>query len=102
MILHMVMLEPDGADAMPRIMQAMAILDRLPAQINGLIDFRHGPNRDFEEKSQRYPYGFLCTFADKPALDAYAANPDHQRAGAILVAACKNGAKGIFVVDLEV
>lgn len=101
MLYHLVMLEPKGPDAMPRIEQAMAILATLPAQLSGFMEFRHGPNRDFEQKSERYPYGFLCTFTDKAALDAYAANPDHQRAGAMLVASCKNGADGIFVVDLE-
>lgn len=102
MLLHMVMLEPDGDSAMDTIRDALAILETLPAQVDGLTDFSHGPNRDFEHKSQRYPYGFLCTFTDKAALDAYTANPDHQRAGAMLVASCKNGADGIFVVDLEV
>lgn len=102
MIHHMVMLEPDGPGAMPAIEQAMAILEVLAPDLPGLVAFSHGPNRDFERKSQRYPYGFLCTFTDKAALDAYAANPDHQRAGGMLVASCKNGADGIFVVDLEV
>lgn len=102
MLHHLVLLEPDSPAAMDAIHDAMAILATLPAQFPGLIGFSHGPNRDFEHKSQRYPYGFLCTFADKAALDAYAANPDHRRAGAMLVAACKNGADGIFVVDLEV
>ncbi|UWQ95432.1 Dabb family protein [Rhodobacteraceae bacterium M385] len=102
MLYHLVMLEPDGPGAMPQIEQAMAILNTLSAQLSGFTEFRHGPNRDFEQKSERYPYGFLCTFTDKAALDAYTANPDHQRAGAMLVASCKNGADGIFVVDLEV
>lgn len=100
MLYHLVMLEPDGP--MDDILAAMQILETLPAKLDGLIEFRHGPNRDFEQKSERYPYGFLCTFTDKAALDAYATNPDHQRAGGMLVASCKNGADGIFVVDLEV
>lgn len=102
MILHMVMLEPEGDAAMGTILEAMDILETLSPQLAGLIDFRHGPNRDFEQKSQNYPYGFQCTFTDKAALDAYAAHPTHQRAGGMLVASCKNGADGIFVVDLEV
>lgn len=102
MLYHLVMLEPEGDGAMDTIRDAMAILEALPAQIEGFTEFRHGPNRDFEQKSERYPYGFLCTFTDNAALDAYVANPDHQRAGGMLVASCKNGADGIFVVDLEV
>ncbi len=102
MLYHLVMLEPAGDDVMGAITEAMAILDTLPAKLPGLTSFRHGPNRDFEAKSQRYPYGFLCIFEDKAALDAYSADPDHQRAGGMLVASCRNGPDGIFVVDLEV
>ncbi|QXT40319.1 Dabb family protein [Gymnodinialimonas ceratoperidinii] len=101
MLYHMVMLEPANDGAMSQIDAAMAILETLPEAHPGFTAFSHGPNRDFERKSERYPYGFLCTFTDKAALDAYAADPDHQRAGALLVRACKNGAAGIFVVDLE-
>lgn len=100
MLFHLVMLEPAGS--MDDILTAMEILETLPDQIEGFTDFRHGPNRDFERKSKEYTYGFLCTFTDKAALDVYAAHPDHQRAGGMLVASCKNGADGIFVVDLEV
>ncbi|ABD56842.1 Dabb family protein [Jannaschia sp. CCS1] len=102
MLYHLVMLEPEGEGAMDRIMEAMAILDGLAPELPGLTEFRHGPNRDFEQKSERYPYGFLCTFTDKAALDAYAVHPTHQRAGGMLVASCRNGADGILVVDLEV
>lgn len=100
MLYHLVMLEP--ASEMDDIMAAMEILETLPGQIEGLMGFRHGPNRDFEQKSERYPYGFLCTFENKAALDTYAADPTHQRAGGLLVGACKGGVDGIFVVDLEV
>ena len=81
------------------------VMDDLAAvgeKIPGMTGFQHGPNRDFEAKSQDYPYGFICTFTDEAALDAYAADPDHQRAGGMLVANCQGGADGIFVVDLEV
>lgn len=99
MLYHLVMLEPEGP--MDDILAAMEILETLPAQIDGFTEFRHGPNRDFEKKSEKYNYGFLCAFSDKAALDAYVVHPDHQRAGGMLVASCKNGADGIFVVDLE-
>lgn len=102
MLHHVVMLEPDGEGAMDRIAEAVAILETLPGKIPGFREFHHGPNRDFEGKSQRYPYGLICVFADKAALDAYAADAEHRRAGGLLVAACKGGAEGILVVDLEV
>lgn len=102
MLLHVVMMEADADGAADRIAEAVAILETLPGKIAGFAGFRHGVNRDFEGKSQTYPYGFVCTFDDKAALDAYAADPDHMRAGGMLVASCTRGADGIFVVDLDV
>jgi len=102
MLKHIVLMEPKDDASLQQIIAAMDILATLPGKIEGVIDFAHGPNLDFEAKSQRYPYGFVLTFADKPANDAYTADPDHKRAGAMLVAACKGGAEGIFVADLEV
>jgi len=102
MLKHIVLLEPQDAAAMAQIAEAMEILSALPEKTSGVLDFAHGENLDFENKSGRYSYGFVLTFADKAANDAYAADPDHQRAGAMLVAACKGGADGIFVADLKV
>jgi hypothetical protein len=101
MIQHIVLLDPAEDPGLTRIAEAMHILATLPGRVHGFIDFQHGPNRDFEGKSQRYPYGFVCSFTDRAALDAYSADADHQRAGAMLVAAC-GGAANIFVADLEV
>ncbi|WP_224816226.1 Dabb family protein [Hasllibacter sp. MH4015] len=102
MLLHIVLLDPADDAGLTRIKSTMADLAAVAEKLPGLTRFDHGPNRDFEGKSQRYPYGFCCTFTDRAALEAYAADPDHQAAGAQLVASCKGGANGIFVADLEV
>lgn len=102
MLKHIVLLDPTDDAALDRIVAAMDILATLPGQIPGVLDFTHGPNLDFEGKSGRYAYGFVLSFADKAANDAYIVHPDHRRAGAILVASCKGGAEGIFVADLAV
>ena len=101
MIQHIVLLDPVADPGLDAIAGAMAILAGLPRRLPGFVAFEHGPNRDFEAKSQRYPYGFVCRFQDRAALDAYGADPEHRRAGAMLVAAC-GGADNIFVADLEV
>jgi hypothetical protein len=102
MLKHIVLMDATDDAALDQIVAAMDILAALPGQIPGVLDFNHGPNLDFEGKSDRYAYGFVLSFADKAANDAYVVHPDHQRAGAILVASCKGGADGIFVADLEV
>ncbi len=102
MLIHTVLLEPASDTAQAAFDEAMAILEQVASNLPGMIAFHHGPNRDFEKKSQAYPYGFTCMFEDQAALEAYAADPEHQRAGGMLVANCRNGADGIFVSDLEV
>lgn len=102
MLIHTVLLSPASDTAQAAFDEAMEILVDVAARLPGMIAFHHGPNRDYERKSQAYTHGFTCHFADKSALEAYAADPDHQRAGAMLVANCAGGADGIFVSDLEV
>lgn len=101
-IQHIVLLhlKPDTpADELVDVMESLA---KLGADIPGFLSFQHGPNRDFEQKSQDYPYGFVCTFADRVALQSYAENPIHKRLGAALVAMCVGGGDGIWVADIEV
>ncbi|MCP4820143.1 MAG: Dabb family protein [Shimia sp.] len=77
-------------------------LSELVEGLEGCANFSAGPNRDFEGKSQDYPYGFMFDAADAEALKAYACHPQHIALGARLVAMCKGGAKGIVVYDLEI
>ncbi len=77
-------------------------LRALVGEIDGFTGFRNGPNIDAEGKSPDHPYGFICTFEDRAALDCYAADPRHRALGARLVALCSGGAEGIVVYDLEV
>jgi hypothetical protein len=76
-------------------------LNKLCLRLEGASDFRAGPNRDFEGKSQGFDHGFTIDFTDKPALQTYAEHPEHVALGARLVAQCENGAAGIVVFDLE-
>ena len=102
MIQHIVMLAL-ADDVQPAVLQdVMTGLAELRPNIPGFESFVHGPNLDFEEKSQDYPYGFVCTFADKGALQLYADHPDHKLLGARLVAMCQHGGDGIWVADIEV
>jgi len=101
-IRHVVMLSLRDDASAAELAEVMARLGALGATLDGLEGFAHGPNRDFERKSQGYPYGFICTFKDADALKAYADNPVHQALGARLVAMCNGGGDGIMVMDIEV
>lgn len=101
-IQHIVMLNlrADAAgDELADIMSGLAVLR---SSVPGFVAFQHGPNYDLEQKSQHYSYGFICSFADKHALQSYAENPHHQALGARLVALCNGGADGIWVADIAV
>lgn len=101
MIRHIVMLELAAdaqADELAAVMDGLAALS---SDIPGWIGFAHGPNRDFEGKSARYPYGFTCDFTDADALHRYAGDARHQALGARLVGLCEGGAAGIMVIDLD-
>ncbi len=101
MIRHIVLLAlPDDHDA-GELAQIMDRLAALVGHLPGFIGFDHGPNRDFEDKSAQYPYGFIGTFTDTEALNTYAGDARHSALGARLVALCNGGADGIMVIDLE-
>lgn len=84
----------DLGDVIERLGSLLAIVD-------GMVDFRAGPNRDYESKSARYSYGFICTFRDREAHLAYECHPVHAAAGRDLVGLCTGGYEGITVFDLE-
>lgn len=69
--------------------------------LEGVSQFAHGPNRDFEKLSQDYDAGFVIHFRDAAALQAYAQHPTHQALGKRLVSLCEGGTAGLIVFDLE-
>ena len=71
------------------------------AEVAGMLEFRDGPNRDYENKTARFGHGFVITFRDRAAHLAYDGHPQHKNAGARLVALCQGGYDGIMVYDLE-
>jgi hypothetical protein len=100
-ILHSVYLRlSDGAEK-AELLDIMSGLEALRFKLDGMTDFRHGPNHDFEGKSTEYSYGFLAEFVSTEALKTYADDAEHAALGARLVALCDGGATGIIVFDLE-
>jgi hypothetical protein len=82
--------------------QVFEHLAALCQPMTGFIDFEHGPNRDFEMKSQAYSDGFVIRFESPAALEHYAKHPTHIKLGQRLSDLCVGGGDGIIVFDLEV
>lgn len=71
-------------------------------QIDGMISFHAGPNRDFEAKTPDYTDGFVIHFVNRAAHLAYDGHPLHRAAAARLIDLCVAGYAGITVFDLQV
>jgi hypothetical protein len=102
MILHIVLVKfrSDVTAAQRAALYAdlAALKDRLP----GMTGFAAGPNVSVEGIGRGYGNGFVVTFADTAARDAYLADEEHAAVGARLVAATEGGVDGLLVVDLDV
>ncbi|MEM6372541.1 MAG: Dabb family protein [Pseudomonadota bacterium] len=102
MIRHCVMLRLCEEAELADLDRIMRELGDLVASMDGCANFCAGPNRDFENKSPDFPFGFTLDATDATALSRYAADPGHRALGAQLVALCEGGGQGIIVYDLEV
>ena len=77
MLLHVVLIKPkpDVEDeAVDRLSQVLA---GLPRQIPGIVGYHWGANVSPEGIGRGYEYGFVMTFEDAAARDAYLPHPEH-------------------------
>lgn len=78
--------------------QLAALKDIIPGQIAD----HYGPSASPEGMERGFTDGFIMDFKDAEARDAYLVHPEHKKAGAALAGACKDGANGILVFDLNI
>ncbi|MEP9389328.1 Dabb family protein [Mesorhizobium sp. KR9-304] len=78
-----------------------AELDALSNVVDGMGEMRFGANVSPEPFARGFTDGFTIDFRDAAARDAYLVHPDHQKAGARLVAAIDGGTERLFVFDIE-
>jgi hypothetical protein len=101
MLLHCVFCAIQSDADQAELQSVMDELAALQSEVEGMLEFRHGVNRDYEQKSPRHGHGFVITFRDRDAHLAYDGHPRHKAAGARLVVLCQDGHEGIVVYDLE-
>lgn len=101
MIRHCVFLRLKPKADSAKLDKIMLDLEDLVRRLDGCSEFRAGPNRDYENKTPDYPYGFTLDAENAEALAAYAVNPEHQGLGTRLVDLCEGGGAGITVFDID-
>ena len=75
----------------------------LKAVVPGYLAVHVGANVSPETGMDKgYSEGFIIDFGSPAARDAYLVHPDHEKAGARIVAAAVGGVTGILVYDIEV
>jgi len=78
-------------------------LNGLRDHLDGILDFRSGPNVSPETALVRgFNDGFWVDFRDAAARDAYLADDKHRDVGGRLVALAEGGLDGIAVADFAV
>ena len=97
MILHVVLIKPNPAADPPAIEELRDFLAGLPAKIPGIVDYRFGTNVSPEGLGRGYSHGFLMTFADAAARDAYLPHPEHLKVRPLMDAV----AAEVLVFDLD-
>jgi hypothetical protein len=102
MLAHCVFLNFSDAYSSDERMEVLRALGGLKDEVDGIVGYSYGPNRDFEGKSLDHNEGFIVTFRDRQAHLDYERHPRHVELGGRLVAMCVGGVDGIVVYDLEI
>ena len=100
MIKHIVMLDLPADYNKQALAEIMLGFDAFRGELEGFLEFEHGPNLDFEDMSPQCAYAFICTFESKDVSRAYIVHPTHAELGMKLVDLCNGGVNGITVVDM--
>jgi hypothetical protein len=78
-----------------------AALKALQQKIPGILSISAGRDCSPEGLQRGHSHGFTVDFIDAAARDAYLPHAEHQKVGAMIVAAAADGIDGVTVVDWE-
>src|SRR5271163_833237 len=70
----------------------------LSESISGIDDYVSGTNNSSEARAQGLTHGFIMTFSDAAARDAYVVHPDHEK----FVAGAMESVDNAVIFDFEV
>jgi N-dimethylarginine dimethylaminohydrolase len=95
---HVVLVKFKPGTPTVTIAESFAALRQLPQLIPGLEQFSGGPNCSSEGLSKGLTHGFVMTFRDAAARDAYLPHPEHERVKQLVLPHVQE----VIVVDYEV
>ncbi len=101
MIRHIVLFQRKKDVSDTEIAGVLAGIEALSDVVPGILATSSGSDCSPEGMQRGMTHGFTVDFIDAEARDAYLVHPDHQAAGARLVAAAERGIDGLLVFDWE-
>jgi hypothetical protein len=95
---HIVLLKFKEGTTEEQITKFFEELLDLSETVPGIDDYVSGTNCSSEGYNQGMTHGFIMTFSDAAARDAYVVHPEHERVKAILLTM----AESVLAFDFEV
>lgn len=102
MILHCVLLRFKAAVQAAEKQEIYDAIAALQAVVPGMVNVRSGPNVSPESLNGGFRDGFIVTFEDAEARDAYLVHPEHVAVGDRIVSQTDGGLAGLLVFDMEI
>jgi hypothetical protein len=96
MIRHIVLVQFKTDADVEKIFDA---LKALQTKVPGIMSISAGMDNSPEGLQRKNTHGFSVDFTNAAARDAYLPHPEHQKVGAMIVAAAEHGLNSITVVD---
>jgi hypothetical protein len=81
--------------------EIFAGLDGLRRKIPGVLDFSGGAYKSNEGLNKGFTHGFVMTFADAAARDAYLTHPEHEAIKQKVLPLLEGGLDGAIAFDWE-
>lgn len=95
---HIALIKFKSGTTAERIKAIFAEIKGLTKSIAGITDYAQGVNSSTEGFSQGLTHGFIMTFRNQAALDAYLPHPEHERVKAFVLPFVES----VVIFDFEV
>ena len=99
MIVHMVLLRVKKSVPKAKVTRVMESIGALKEVIPGIASYSWGPYSSPEGMNKGFTHGFVMTFVDEAARDAYLPHPEHEKVKAVVFEALDGGLDGVIAFD---